>query len=300
MKRLILSALAILGMGTMATEANAQFYVCKDGSVVYSMTSDVPDSITFHKPVFDAQPSQPTPQLPSGQYNGHDYIDLGLSVKWATVNIGAEKPEDYGYYIAWGETTTITKESYLSDTYKYYAKRMTAEAIPAVPAHTDADGFPVAATPEIPAQYETGYTKYVPSSKASGYGYDGFSDDKTTLELSDDAANVNWGGSWRMPTYSEWKELQTKCTWTRTTKNGVSGYKVTSNIAGYTDKWIFLPAAGYRYSYLGNAGSYGYYWSSSLYEGLPYNAWYMYFYSSRVDTYNNSRYYGQSVRPVAE
>lgn len=178
---------------------------------------------------------------------------------------------------------------------------MTAEAIPAVPAHTDADGFPVAATPEIPAQYETGYTKYVTSLRASDYGYDGFSDDKTTLELSDDAANVNWGGSWRMPTKNEWDELRTKCTWTLTTKNGVSGYKVTSKVAGYTDKWIFLPAAGCRgYSNLSRADSYGYYWSSSLNEDTPDFAWYMYFSSGSVRTDDFYRYYGHSVRPVAE
>lgn len=300
MKRLILSALAILGLGTMATEANAQFYVCKDGSVVYSMTSDVPDSITFHKPVFDAQPSQPTPQLPSGQYNGHDYIDLGLSVKWATVNIGAEKPEDYGVYIAWGETTTITKESYYEDTYKYYRKE---ETKPEVQEHLDADGFVV---PYSPAEYKTGYTKYVPSSEASDYGYDGFSDDKTTLELSDDAANANWGGSWRMPTDNEWKELRTNCTWTWTTKNGVSGYKVTSKVAGYTDKWIFLPAAGYRdySSPFRDVDSYGIYWSSSLDEMMMFrslrSAMSMYFDFSYVSTGISCRYYGLSVRPVAE
>ncbi len=288
MKRLILSALAILGLGTMATEANAQFYVCKDGSVVYSMTSDVPDSITFHKPVFEAQSSQPSAQLPSGQYNGHDYIDLGLSVKWATVNIGAEKPEDYGYYIAWGETTTITKESYDGGTYKYYKSET-------IPAHQDADGF------DIPEKNIKGYTKYVTSSKASDYGYDGFSDDKTTLELSDDAANANWGGSWRMPTYSEWKELQTNCIWTWTTKNGRRGYKVTSKVAGYTDKWIFLPAAGDRLlSDLTDAGSRGIYGSSSLGEGKPCDAQGIAFSSSYVHTGYCNRCIGQSVRPVAE
>lgn len=286
MKRLILSALVILGLGTMATEANAQFYVCKDGSVVYSMTSDVPDSITFHKPVFDAQPSQPSAQLPSGQYNGHDYIDLGLSVKWATVNVGADMPEDYGDYFAWGETTT--KDSYWEDTDKYYKSET-------IPAHQDADGF------DIPKKKINGYTKYVTSSKASDYGYDGFSDDKTTLELSDDAANVNWGGSWRMPTKNEWDELRTECTWTWTTKNGVSGYKVTSKVAGYTDKWIFLPAAGGRsISKLFNAGSMGNYWSSSLDEDYPSCAWFMNFGSSYVSTNSYDRYYGQSVRPVAE
>lgn len=279
MKRLILSALAILGLGTMATEANAQFYVCKDGLVVYKMTSDVPDSITFHKPVFDVS-----------QYNGHDYIDLGLSVKWATVNVGAEKPEDYGDYFAWGETTT--KDSYSTDTYKYYKSET-------IPAHQDADGFDI---PEIKIE---GYTKYVPESEFSGYGYDGFFDGKSTLDLSDDAANANWGGLWRMPTNSEWDELRLKCTWKWIAKNGVWGYKVTSKVAGYTDKWIFLPASGsFIDDSIEQAGHYGTYLSSSLieydYPGLPYRVGGLGFYQGFVYAEDSSTYYGFSVRPVAE
>lgn len=115
------------------------------------------------------------------------------------------------------------------------------------------------------------------------------------LELSDDAARVNWGGSWRMPTDAELTELREKCTWTWTTQNGVNGYKVTSKGNGNS---IFLPAAGYRNdSSLDNAGSYGYYWSSSLLTGGPYYAWRVSFDSSNVFRY----YYrdsGQSVRPV--
>ena len=85
---------------------------------------------------------------------------------------------------------------------------------------------------------------------------------KTVLDLEDDAAHVNWGGSWRMPTYAEWQELCDNCTWTWTTQNGINGFKVTSKKAGYTDKFIFLPAAGERNdSGLGGVGSYGGYWS---------------------------------------
>ncbi|MBR3076094.1 MAG: hypothetical protein IKH11_10140, partial [Bacteroidales bacterium] len=85
-------------------------------------------------------------------------------------------------------------------------------------------------------------------------------DNKTVLDPEDDAAHVNWGGSWRMPTAEESDELITKCTWTWTTQNGVNGRLVT----GPNGKSIFLPAAGLRYdTYLGSAGSNGYYWSSS-------------------------------------
>ena len=150
-------------------------------------------------------------------------VDLGLSVKWANMNVGAESPEDYGNYYAWGETTT--KSTYDWSTY-----------------FDTNDGGNT-------------FTKY---NNEGG---------KTVLDPEDDAAHVNWGGSWRMPTMAEWQELLDNCTWTWTRQNGINGCKVTSNKAGYTDKFIFLPAAGYSYEGdLYEVGSYGYYWSSSLNE----------------------------------
>ncbi|MBR4119245.1 MAG: InlB B-repeat-containing protein [Bacteroidales bacterium] len=174
------------------------------------------------------------------KYNGHGYVDLGLSVKWATCNVGAESPEDYGDYYAWGETTT--KSSYTSSNYTY-------------------------------------------------------SSNPTSLPLSADAARVNWGGSWRMPTIYEQEELinTNNCTWTWTTQNGVNGYKVTSKKNGNS---IFLPAAGYLSgSNLSSAGSYGAYRSSSLFT---YNggACYLSFNSSSVSWNIYNRSYGRSVRAV--
>lgn len=193
--------------------------------------------------------------------NGHEYVDLGLSVKWATMNVGASKAEDYGSYFAWGETTT--KSTYDWSTYKYCNGSATT------------------------------LTKY---NTSSSYGT---VDNKTQLELTDDAAAVNWGGSWRMPTDAELTELRTECTWTWTTQNGVNGYKVTSKKSGYTNNSIFLPAAGCRYdSSLNCAGSYGYYRSSSLYTDYPDYAWGVYFYSSYVIREIGYRCYGFSVRPV--
>ena len=189
--------------------------------------------------------------------NGHEYIDLGLSVKWATMNVGASKAEDYGGYFAWGETST--KSTYSWSTYKW------------------CNGS------------ETTLTKY---NTDSSYGT---VDNKTQLDLSDDAARANWGGAWRMPTDAEWTELCEQCTWTWTTKNGVKVYKVKSKNGNF----IFLPAAGcLDYSSLDNAGSYGYYWSSSLYTGFLYNAWNVLFDSSYVHRSVDSRNRGQSVRPV--
>lgn len=126
---------------------------------------------------------------------------------------------------------------------------------------------------------------------------------KTVLDLEDDAAHVNWGGDWRIPTKAEQDELcnTENCTWTWTTLNGVNGYKVQSKKSGYTDNWIFLPAAGYCYSsYLRYVGTDGYYWSSSLDTDRPYYAYYLYFYSSYVGRDDHYRCYGRSVRPVCQ
>ena len=179
-------------------------------------------------------------------------VDLGLSVKWATCNVGATKPEEYGNYYAWGETTT--KATYTGDTYTLTT-----------------DGGST-------------FTKY------------NTTDGKTTLDPEDDAARANWGGQWRMPTDEEWTELRENCTWTWTTKNGVNGYEVKSKT---NENAIFLPAAGYRYNDdLHYAGDDGNYWSSSLYAGSPYNAWYVGFFSDSVDRSYEGRCYGLSVRPV--
>lgn len=190
-------------------------------------------------------------------------VDLGLpsGIKWASCNVGAEKPEDYGNYYAWGEV--LPKEDYSWATYKY------------------ANG----ASDKL--------TKYCNDASK---GDNGFTDNKTTLDPEDDAAHVNWGGSWRMPTDAEWQELQDNCTWTWTTQNGINGYRVTSKTNSNS---IFLPAAGYRYdTSLYYVGYYGGYWSSSLYEDSPDYAWYLDFISGDVYGYYGNRGIGQSVRPV--
>jgi hypothetical protein len=189
-----------------------------------------------------------------GKHKGHEYVDLGLpsGLKWATCNIGADSPEEYGDYFAWGEVAP--KEYYDWSRYKY---------------GLDADQL----------------TKYCNSSD---YGKDGFIDDKTVLELKDDAATANWGGKWRMPTLEEQEELRDNCTWTQTLQNGVDGYKVT----GPNGNSIFLPFAGYMDGgvlYL--AGELGGYWSSSLGAGTPSLASIMYFISGLVDVVRLNRYY---------
>ena len=192
--------------------------------------------------------------------NGHEYVNLGLSVKWATCNVGASKPEEYGGYYAWGEPEE--KSNYDWSTYKW-----------------------------CNGSYDS-QTKYCTDS------YYGTVDNNTTLDPEDDVAHVKWGGTWRMPTFDEQKELLNNCTWKWTTQNGVNGYKVT----GPNGNSIFLPAAGYRYgTVLSNSGIYGNYWSCSLDEGSSNNAYYLNFKSSvYFDWFNSYRYYGLSVRPVSK
>ena len=241
---LLIAITTIIGSAYAQKKVN----VYKNGTIVYSEYITDIDSIKFEK--------QTTPV-------DHEYVDLGLSVKWATCNVGATTPEGYGDYFAWGETSPKTKK-YDWGTYKW----------------CEGDIYTM--------------TKYCIESKY------GTVDNKTTLELSDDAAHVNWGGAWRMPTIEELKELRDtrNCTWTWTTQNGVKGYKVTSVVNGNS---IFLPAAGYRAGgNLTNAGSGGYYWTSSLYTRENNYAYGLNFFSSSAAYGNDYRYLGQSVRAVCE
>lgn len=209
--------------------------------------------------------------------NGHEYVDLGLSVVWATCNVGATKPEDYGGYYQWAGIKDVTDKSIYLD-------------LSNCPYHTGSD-------------YKTSWTKYVPSDKSSYWSGTGSPDNKTVLDPSDDVASVTWKGSWRMPTDAEWTELRntSNCSWTWTSINGINGYKVQSKKSGYTDNWIFLPAAGCRCSgSLIGVGFRGYYWSSSLNTDGPSSVYGVYFYSVYVYRYLEARYDGESVRPVSE
>lgn len=202
----------------------------------------------------DAPTETPTPEV-SVSYNA---VDLGLpsGTLWADRNVGADSPEDYGDYFAWGETEP--KSTYNWSTYKWCRGSATM-------------------------------TKYCAKSS------NGTVDNKTVLDLEDDAAYVNMGADWRMPTYDELKELKSKCTWTWTSQNGTKGYRVT----GPNGKSIFLPAAGYRlYSYLRSAGSFGFYWSSSLYWVTPDGAWELGLFSDYRGMRGSYRDEGGTVRAV--
>ena len=207
----------------------------------------------------------------------HGFVDLGLSVKWADMNVGAASETARGNYFAWGETTG----------YAYDSGHDFSEANYSL--------------------YDSGTTTL------TKYTWDGSTFDYTTLQTADDAVAHSWGGTCRMPTKAEWQELIANCTAEWQTE-GTLGVKFTSNVSGYTTKSFFLPATGY-YNGTNNVGTniYACYWSSSLYADnqgtdieplyAPTYAWYLdVLYNSgsiyRNQVMNKKRYYGMPVRPV--
>jgi len=198
-----------------------------------------------------------------GNEDEHESVDLGLpsGTLWATMNVGASAPEEFGDYYAWGETEG--KSNYGWDTYKWCNGNWNK------------------------------LTKYCTNGT---YGYEGFVDGKTELDPEDDAATVNWGSGWCMPTKEQQDELRDECTWVWTTSNGVKGQLLTSKHNGAT---LFLPAAGYRFSgELYSTGTLGYYWSRTLYGTRQYNAYYSFFHSNGTDNTYGDRYDGFCVRAV--
>jgi len=186
------------------------------------------------------------------------YVDLGLSVMWANSNLGANSSEDYGDYFAWGETSA--KSNYSWSTYKYCEGKYSS------------------------------LTKYCFNTVYGNV------DSLFLLENNDDAAYSKLGGKWRMPSRIEWKELQEKCTWVYTEKNGVEGYEITA----LNGNSIFLPIAGY-YKNTDVVVNGGYYWTSVCDFDLSNDSYNIFF---NKDTINMSsqcssyRFYGLSIRPV--
>jgi len=208
-----------------------------------------------------------------------ELVDLGLSVKWASFNLGATKPEESGYYYAWGETNP--KDSYTWETYKW-------------------------CNGGVVVQWESAdLLKYCDVAQ---YGYNGYTDDRVVLDSEDDAASVHLGDKWRIPTSEEWVELMTDCTWTSETVNSVSGYRISSKTNGNS---IFLPSVQYiRQRTVYQYSSFASYWSSSLAAGWNGNyavyrtpdlayAFVSDFLDRKV-TYSFGRGSGLPIRPVSD
>ena len=265
---------------SVSTIEEQAFYGCSalDTIIIYSPNPPVGSDLMFAKtnncPIY--VPAESVEAYKTAEY-WSDYagriqplaplpeaVDLGLSVKWASFNLGASTPEGYGDYYAWGETEL--KEDYSWSAYKWCNGSSTT------------------------------LTKY---NTNSSYGQ---VDNKTVLDSEDDAAHVNLGDTWRMPTWTEFLELIENCNVAWTTENGVYGRRFTSKKEGHTDKSIFLPATGAALSgsSLINAGANGDYCSSSLISDSSRNAYFLYFDSKGVGTGKGSRCIGRPVRPVLE
>ena len=214
-------------------------------------------------------------QQPDNLEHGHEYVDLGLSVYWATCNVGADKPEDYGDYYAWGETEP--KSEYTWENYRFCT-----------------GGYDEA---------DVKFSKYTSMYYTSMLDADNryyVADNKTLLDLEDDVAHVKWGGNWHIPTDQEMNELIDSCALTWTTVNGVNGYLITSKISGFTDRSIFLPAAGRYYkTNNNNAGTWGSYWSNSVNkDDISTRAGVLAIGSDYAAVKITFRIMGQSIRPV--
>lgn len=190
---------------------------------------------------------------------------------WAEWNVGATKPEEYGYYFWWGDTVGYKRNA--------------------------ADNGWVSVKDGKSFSFTEGncptYGKNDSQLRSAGY-----IDSTESLVVAHDAATQHWGVPWRMPTSAELDALISNCTITWTTRNGVYGRLVTGK-GVYASKSIFLPAAGYGYeSFLDGPDLYGRYWSSTSDSDGSYDAWGLYFGSSRVGRHDYYRYYGYAVRPV--
>lgn len=195
-------------------------------------------------------------------HGNHEYVDLGLpsGTLWATCNLGASSPEENGDYFAWGET--VPKNEYTYGNYKWW--------------YHDENGY-----------------RYI--SKYNTDSNFGPVDGKTELEPEDDAAYVNWGSSWRMPSYDQVAELVNTCSWQWTSRNGVTGHLIT----GTNGNTMFLPAAGYcDGSSPEYVGTYGNFWSRALYSFIPDRAIALYLDSQYWDSEDMSRYMGHVIRAV--
>ncbi|MBQ3752201.1 MAG: hypothetical protein II864_01480 [Prevotella sp.] len=256
----------VVGDSTNIDLTNSRFVLSKTTNLggVFTDTLDVYDNIGYYYRAFIN--TGDTVFYGKTRHYAYEMVDLGLSVKWANMNIGADQPSDFGNYYAWGETEP--KDEYSSSTYLYRTNQNLGE------------NMNIAGTDQ-------------------------------------DVAHVKMGNAWRMPNYSEMKELIDSCTWVRTSVDNVSGYRVTSNRKGYTNKSIFLPSAGlvrgtsydcqnigasyFTSSQGGNNSVYA--WALSWHS--DYNNWQLYYYGGEnyepfwAWGHSTFRYYGRTVRAVA-
>ena len=190
-------------------------------------------------------------------------VDLGLSVKWATCNVGAKAPEEYGDYFAWGEIRA-----------KHQFSASNCSSL------------------RVSTKYKVSFMGLKRSTEEV---YEGVLSGDISGSKTYDAARANWGDGWRMPTRAEFKELVKMCKWKWVVINDKCGYQVV----GPNGNSIFMPAAGYVDKSLNSDGSDGFYWSSTPSEQDSTCAYSLTFYGGLVVGWNKF-YYGRSIRPVTD
>ena len=200
-------------------------------------------------------------------FNGYDYVDLGLpsGTLWATMNVGASKASDAGLYFQWGDTSGYTADQ--------------------------------VGTGEGQKKFASDWSDYKWSIDGSSTNFSKYNTAGSTLELEDDAAHVNWGGDWHIPTPTQIKELIDNTTSTWTTQDGVNGRLFTSKKDA--SKSIFIPAAGYAWGgSVRRSGGNGSVWSSLLLADGAVDGQLLDVVSGGVNLYGDYRCSGLSVRGV--
>ncbi|MCQ2139005.1 MAG: hypothetical protein MJZ09_01365 [Bacteroidales bacterium] len=269
--------------GTSQTELNKSINLlfAKDGLYKATISTLDPGATYYYQPTFSTKDGEYSGEIRSFTTKSFipTAVDLGLSVKWGTTNVGAYRPEDGGYYYAWGEIEP--KDSYNWGTYKWMQ---------------EGKGDPLCVT-----KYQFPDTRYMSIWYDSNQNFIG--DGKRVLEAEDDVATVKWGKPWRTPTWEECVELMEKCTWTWEQINGHNGYNVT----GPNGNSIFLPAAGCRTKNdINSLNTIGCYWTASLFWQFSYTGAELYFDSASLGWNNDwmgngyARLRGQTVRPVSD
>ena len=220
-------------------------------------------AIAAHAQLSETAPAPAEEQPTRGMADNHEWVDLGLSVKWATCNIGAATEEEDGDHFAWGET--LAKKKF---TWKNYKFRLDGDDVRSVR-----------------------FTRY---NTVHGRGK---IDNNQMLSPLDDAARINWSRQWRMPTIAEWQELWNNCT-AELVKNGDRiGYRLTSKKNGNS---IYLPLAGIK-GPQESERTIGSYWSCMLLQNESSGAQNTTFNEKGVRwNLNSARMYGRSIRPVLD
>ena len=257
------------GFTVTITDENGKEFT-KSTSNTIEIKSGVKKSMPALEVEIENEPVVPVPEA----------VDLGLpsGLKWASFNLGASVPEEYGDYYAWGETEP--KVVFTNDNYQWW-----------IYTPTESQRYTI-----LKYLFDGGWTYTVHPNETPDYQH--------VIYPEDDAATVQFGGEWRIPTSAEAQELINYCDWTWETYNGKSGYRVKSRVEGYSNESIFMPLTGYMWqSFNDGTSDYGIYWLADLIKDDTLEGYSLHVYnpshnSSLKMVNGNVRSQGSVIRPV--